>query len=536
MSLLIKNVRVLGRTPVGGGGSGSVSTSTAEPTDLSDVFVVDNKIAAIGKFPEKRAEAVLDGQGAFLSPGFIDVNTDSDHYLTLFEYPAQEDFLRQGVTTIFGGMCGSSLAPLLYGTLESVRKWGGSEDKINVNWHTVGEFLATIDRRPFAVNFGTLVGHGTVRRALVAGNALRALTKNELAVFGETLQKSMGEGAFGMSTSLGSVHSEKAAPSEIGALAKIVHDRHGIYAAHLRKTGAGIHESITETIKLAKETGAAALVNHFVPMRGAEKDYEQALAAIEALPADMDFHFDIYPFDALLLPFYTFLPDWVRLGGFEVMLANIQQEWLLPKIFREMEPLAGDRFTVAQAPGNDFLVGKSLEQLRDMYGVKDAREALLKLMVATKMRGVALYRNLNAGLVRKALVSKRALIASNAASFDSMAGMGPSGEAGTMRQLKSERTTSTFTKFLTLAARDELMPLADAVRKITYEPARKMGLLARGGKPGRGEMKEGNYADLTCFKIGEKETEVRFTVVNGKVAMKEGVFSGAFAGRALRHI
>ena len=55
----------------------------------------------------------MDGQGAYLSPGFIDVNTDSDHYLTLFDYPSQDDFLKQGVTTIFGGMCGSSLAPLL---------------------------------------------------------------------------------------------------------------------------------------------------------------------------------------------------------------------------------------------------------------------------------------------------------------------------------------------------------------------------------------------------------------------------------------
>ena len=501
MTLLIKNVRILGG-----------ARTFPDPTDI---FIANDKISAIGNFSQKKADETLDGQGAYLSPGFIDVNTDSDHYLTLFDNPGQEDFLRQGVTTIFGGMCGSSLAPLLYGTLESVRKWGGSEDRINVNWHTVAEFLATVDKRPFAVNFGTLAGHGTIRRSLV-GDAVRELTKNELAVLLETVKRAIGDGAFGLSTNLGSVHAQKASRSEMVALAKIVKETGGIYATHLRKTGIGIHESTEETIKLAKETGAKILVNHFVPVRGAEKDYERAFAAIEALPADVDFHFDIYPFDALLLPFYTFLPDWVRMGGFEVMHANIQEEWLLPKIKKEMEPIEDSRFTVAQAPGNDFLVGKTLRDLKEMYGLQDGREALLKLMVTTKMRGVALYENLNGDLMKKAIVSKRALIASNAPSFS---------DAASGKQLKSDRTTQTFSRFLEFVERDKLMPLADAIRKITLEPAKKFGLV------GRGEIKEGNYADLACFKNGE----VKFTIVNGKVVMKNGEFPNKFPGKVLRH-
>jgi len=521
MTLLIKNVRILG------GGSGAGAKEFPEPCD---VFVTDDKIAAIGKFPDKKADEVLDGQGAYLSPGFIDVNTDSDHYLTLFDYPSQEDFLRQGVTTIFGGMCGASLAPLLYGTLESVRKWGGSDDHSNVDWHTGGEFLTALDKRPLAVNFGTLVGHGTIRRAIV-GDAVRELTKNELAVFGETLQKALAEGAFGLSTNLGSVHAQKASRAEMGMLVKLVGANGGTYAAHLRNSGVGINESVDETIKLAGDLGVTTLINHFVPVRDAEKNYEQALAAIEALPASADFHFDIYPFDALLLPFYTFLPGWVRMGGFEVMFANIQEEWLLPKIKKEMAPIDGNRFTVAQAPGNDFLVGKTLRQLQEMYGVKDSREALLKLMVATKMRGIALYENLNVDLMKKAIVSSRALIASNAPSFDNSAGAGGAGASGN-RQLKSDRTTQTFTRFLELVERDNLMPLADAVRKITYEPARKFGLLSTGaGVAGRGEIKEGNYADLACWKNGE----VKFTIVNGKVVMKDGAFQNKFPGKALRH-
>src|SRR3989344_3589320 len=89
----------------------------------ADVLLSGDRISAIGAFPNKKASLVINGLGYYLAPGFIDVNTDSDHYLSLFTNPSQEDFLTQGVTTIIGGMCGSSLAPLIYGSLESIRKW-----------------------------------------------------------------------------------------------------------------------------------------------------------------------------------------------------------------------------------------------------------------------------------------------------------------------------------------------------------------------------------------------------------------------------
>lgn len=500
MTVLIKNVKIVG--------------AARDFPESSDVFITDEKISAIGKFPNKRADEVLDGQGAYLSPGFIDVNTDSDHYLTFFDHPSQEDFLKQGVTTIFGGMCGSSLAPLIYGSLESVQKWGGSEDKINVNWHTMREFLATLEKRPLAVNFGTLVGHSTIRRAIL-GDALRDLTKNELAVFTKTLEQALDEGGFGLSTGLGYVHARKTPYAEIKVLAQIVKDAGGIYATHLRNTGTGIRESIDETIKIAKEVGVKTLVNHFVPTLGAKNEYEQALEAIEQLPQGLDFHFDIYPFETMILPLYTFLPPWVQTGGREIMLANVNDEWLVARIKKEIA-LDAMHFTIAQAPGNDALVGKSLKDVQYMYGLSDTADALIHLMRITKMKGVIFYKNLDGEMIRKAIVSTRAMIASNAPSF-----------ANTLRekQLKSERTTSTFTKFLSLVEERNFMSIQEAIKKITIVPAKTFGL------PGRGEIKEGNFADLACFKNGE----VKFTIVNGKVAMKNGEFQNTFSGKALKH-
>ncbi len=335
MTLLIKNVQIVG-DPSG------LNSTPKGVTAGSDVFVSDNKISAIGNFPNKNADLVLDGQGAYLSAGFIDVNTGSDHYLTLLNSPSQEDFLRQGVTTTIGGMCGASLAPLLYGTLEALQKWG-DPNRINVNWHTMAEFLAVMDKRPTGVNFGTLVGHATIRRALV-GEAIRDLTKNELGVFERTLETALSEGAFGLSSGLNYVHSRKTPYAELRALAEIVKKYNGVYATHLRREAAGIKESVEETIKLARETGVSTLISHFIPFIGAEKEYEEALALIDALPPDVNLHFDIFPSTISLRPIYTFLPEWVQTGGVAVMQANIQDEWLLPRIKKDIPEFDAENF------------------------------------------------------------------------------------------------------------------------------------------------------------------------------------------------
>lgn len=498
MTLLVKNVQVVGGPP--------------DLPERVDVFISGDKISAIGNFADKKADHVMDGGGAYLAPGFIDVNTDSDHYLSLFDNPGQEDFVKQGVTTIIGGHCGSSLAPLLYGSLESVQKWTDTR-QVNVDWHTIAEFLSMIEKKQLGVNFMTVVGHSTIRRALI-GESLRDLTKNELVVFGETVRKAMVEGAAGFSTGLAYVHSRQTPYQEIKYLAAIAKDYGGVYTTHLRKSGAELPDAIDETIRVGQDTGASILISHFQPILGAEKEYESALGRIDELSAGWDFHFDMYPFETSVLPLYTFLPLWVQNGGVEVMNSNIHDSWLQQRIIKDFPKIKPNDFVVAQATGNDSLVGQSLGELMESYYFADPREALLKLMLTTKLKASILYKNINADLIRRGLLHRRSLIASNAASF------------GDKRKMeKPERASQTFTKFLSLIENEKIMPLEEGIRKITAEPARKFRLR------GRGEIKEGNFADLVCFR----GSEIRFTIVNGIVEYKEGAMTGTLAGRPLKH-
>lgn len=500
MTLLIKNVQVLG------------APHPLPPK--TDIFISGDKISAFGSFPERGADEVIDGQGAYASAGFIDIHTSSDHYLTLFDDPSQQDFLKQGVTTIVGGNCGSSLAPLLYGTLESIRKWADT-DKVNVNWHTMKEFLDTLEKRPLGINFATLVGHSTIRRS-ISGDAARALTKNEMNVFAETLKRAIREGGFGLSTGLGYVHGKQTPYAEIKNLADVVKKHGGMYATHLRKGGSELGDSIDETLKIYKDTGVSTLISHFVPKTGEGQAYEAALEKFDVLPADADFHFDLYPFPVTVMPLYTFLPEWAQKENLETMVASLEDEWQRAKILKEMPMVAASDFRVAQATRNDSLVGRSLKDLQELYETKNTSEAIVKLMRMTKLRAVVFYRNISERLIRAGLSHPRSLIASNAASIP---------DYPRERVLKPERATATFTKFLSLVEKENLMPLEQAIRKITLAPAKKLGL------KGRGELREGNFADITMFRNGE----IKSVVVNGKVAMQNGILENVSAGRALRH-
>jgi N-acyl-D-amino-acid deacylase len=100
----------------------------------ADIAISEGKIKIVGKLGAVKAETVIDAEDLYTAPGFIDINNHSDTYLTLFTVPSLESLLKQGITTILGGTCGSSLAPLVSAkNLKAVQKWVDIRE-INLNW------------------------------------------------------------------------------------------------------------------------------------------------------------------------------------------------------------------------------------------------------------------------------------------------------------------------------------------------------------------------------------------------------------------
>ena len=159
--------------------NGTVIDGSGRPMYRGNVAVKDGRIAAIGDLGNTHAEQVIEAQGQYVTPGFIDVNNHSDTYWQLLAHPELESLLYQGITTIIGGNSGSSLAPLSGpDIIRSIQKWTDIE-KINFNWLSMKEFLHEVELRRPAVNFATLVGHGTIRRGAMRDKT-RTITPDEI--------------------------------------------------------------------------------------------------------------------------------------------------------------------------------------------------------------------------------------------------------------------------------------------------------------------------------------------------------------------
>lgn len=496
MTTLIKNVQII--------------DGTGEKAKSADVLIKGDRISAIGNFNKKTADLIIDGRGAYLSPGFINLNTDSDHYLSIFDNKEQQDFLMQGVTTIIGGLCGASLAPLLYGSLESIRKWANPE-KINVNWRTMDEFLDNLDQSPLGVNFATLVGHATIRRALIGEN-LRDLTLKEIEVFKDIISKALESGAYGFSTGLGYAHARQTPYSELKALLEPVVRQAAVYATHLRNDEEGLLSSVDETIHLARETGVRVLISHFRPLYKFEDEWERALSLIEA-DVSLRIHADLYPFDHSVLPIYRLLPLWAQNGPLELMMHHLENKSMRERIVGALPRLKGDEITISAAPQNEYLVGKTLRDFCNTRQIKSVKEGLVELMLLAKLKAMVIFKNINLDVLLRNLHRPSILVASNSASL-----------RDDVEVLKPERALKTFPRFLELVQEKNLMPLEMAVKKITSLPASIIGL------EDRGVIKDRAFADLVIFKDGEIKT----VLVNGEVAFDGGKITSKLSGKVLR--
>jgi len=486
MSLLIRNVQVVD----GEGG---------EPFK-ADVFIQRNVIAAIGDLKNKKADEVIEGLGNYLTPGFIDLDTDSDHFLHIFSNPAQNDFVNQGVTTIFGGHCGLSLGPLLYGNLESLGSWA-DVNKVNVNWHTVGELLESLKRLPLGVNFGTLIGHKTIRDALTR-REYRELSEQELKVFEGIISRALGEGAFGFSTGLGYIHGQYASEKEIKRLVSAVKPFGGIYATHLRSQTSELQRSVEETVRVTNYTEVRTLISHLRPLSGSEEQFESSLEYITQNTSAGNLYFDIYPHETSIYPIYSLLPKWAQLDTVEAMVEELRNPETVARIKKDLTAEAGKLGSVqiVSAPRNGYLVGRTVEKAARDLEVSIV-EALVNIMNVTSLKATVFLQDIDFEILVKALAHDRALIASN----------GNSPAPGEF--LKHERSTNTFPKFLELVMGRKLMTFPQAIKKITSVPAKFIG--ARN----RGVVKEGRIADLVI--LGKDDYKVKEVILGGKYTKGE---------------
>jgi N-acyl-D-amino-acid deacylase len=490
---------------------GTVVDGTGTPGMRADVAVKDGVIVRVGNVGAETAAETIDAAGRVVAPGFVDVHTHADDPA---ETPLLENFIRMGVTAVVAGNCGSS-AESIAAELDAVRRVG------------------------IALNFATLVGHNTVREAIM-GTVQRAPTPAELSRMKALVARGMAEGAVGFSTGLQYVPGSYAERGEIVELATVSGQAGGIYASHMRNEGTRVAEAVAETIAVGEQARCPVEISHLKidsPNRWGSSD-----ALLDTIAAarrrGVDVRADQYAYTAGASSLSIRFPDWALEGGREKTAERLNDPSTWARIKGEVKALLAERgFTdlswavVAMYRDDPSLNGLSIKQAAAKVLGRDDVEAQLETarQMLAKSDPQMVYHFMSEDDVTRIMKDPDVMVASDSGVL--IVGQGaphPRGYGNNARVLgRYVRETRALT-------------LEQAIRKMTSLPARRFGFARRG------ELKAGFAADVVVFDPRTVNDAATFdkphqyavgfddVIVNGVAVVRHGAMTGAKPGQVLR--
>ncbi len=523
--------------------NGHILDGTGSPWYAADIGIRGDRIAAIGKLDSASAPKIIDAQGQIVSPGFIDMLGQSEWSLLIDNRSLSK--LSQGITTEITGE-GGSIAPQDPKTLPSIQPFL-DHYHLTLDWTTLDGYFARLAKNGTPINLATYVGAAQVREAVI-GDDDRPPTPAELEQMKSLVAQAMKDGAMGISTALIYPPGIYAKTDELIALAKVASQYGGIYATHMRSEGASEPEAIDEAIRIGREANIPVEIFHLkVSGKSRWGSMPAVVRKIEAARASgIDVRADQYPYIAGATALASALPPWVADGGTEKLLARLHDPQTREKIKADMagdhkdwENLyfdvgGGSGILIASvfSPELKKYVGKSVADVAKAES-KPELDALFDFIVADGAQTGAIYfmaseEDLTYGLKQP--------WTSIGLDDGEMSLDGPLFEPHT-----HPRTFGSMPRFLGHYVRDQhLMPLEQAVRKITSMPATREHLTDRG------QIRVGAFADITVFHpdtIIDEATYseptkvskgVSYVLVNGKLEFENEHLTGATAGRPLR--
>lgn len=518
--LMIQNVRVI--------------DGSSAPWFRGWVGVKDGVIVKVGTgSPHRSAREIVDGEDRYLAPGFIDIHAHSD--TSLPGCPTAESRILQGVTTEIGGDCGLSVAPVSRdpGRKKQLRDYMGD---LEYRWETVGEYLDVLEAQRTSVNFGTAVGHGTIRLAAMGFDARRA-EMAEMEAMKAMLRQALEDGAFCLSSGLIYPPGCYADTEELVELCRELAPYGAFYETHMRDEGDGVVDAVKEALEICERSGVPLQIAHHKVARksGWQVHCRTTIALVDqARRRGLDVKLDQYPYSASATTLDSNVPLWAFEGGVDQLLARLQDPETRARINAEANASHvgrwGDIFIPYVATEkNRWTVGKSIREIAEIRGV-DPADACFDLVVEERCR----VGEVNYGMCEEDIE----YIMSQPYTM-----IGSDGEAASLDHSGQPhpRWYGAFPRVISKYCRDrKLFPLETAVFKMTGLPACRLGL------QNRGLIREGMQADLVLFDFDEIEDTptyerpkqpckgIRRVYVNGVLTARNGVHTGARNGCILR--
>lgn len=486
---------------------GEILDGSGASAFVGDIAIKEGRIVAMGKL-SRSAPVVIDATGCYVAPGFIDIHTHCDGALGNQSRSNAKNYLMQGVATVVTGNCGN-------GT------------------YRVAEYYDTLREQGIGPNTMHLVGHGTVRSA-VMGQEARAPTPEELAQMKALVQQAMDEGALGLSTGLFYTPGSFAQTEEVIELARVAGAAGGIYASHLRDESnynIGLLNAIREAIEIGEQAQIPVQISHLKAL--GKPVWGQAAAACQliedARARGVKVYADQYPYPASSTSLNAAtMPLWAKEGG--GLNARLRDEELAPRIRREVaeniDRRGGpDSLIVTSVRNRPELSGKSLAEISKSLG-KSPEDAAIELVLA----GGSSVISFNMSDSDVAYFMKKPYVMT-----------GSDGSIPTFgRGVTHPRNYGTFPrKIKHYAIEQGVISLPQAIRSCTSLPAEMLNL------SDRGLLKKGFVADIVVFNPDtlrdlatfaephQYSEGIEYLLINGVPVVEHGEYNGQLAGRPL---
>ena len=524
--------------------NGRVVDGTGAPWYRADIGIVGDRIVAIGQLAGRDAKTRVDASNLVVAPGFVDMLGQSE--FNVLVDPRAASKITQGITTEITGE-GSSIAPLNDALVKSAQPQY-DRFRVTLDFRTLDQYFARLERNRPALNVGTFVGAGGLR-AYVVGQTQRAASADEIEQMKKLVAQAMEHGALGLSTSLQYVPGRFASTDEIVELAKVAAQHGGIYISHQRSESTQIMPSLDEVFAVAERANIPAEVWHLKTAYKANWGrMPEVLKRFEAARGrGLDVTANMYPYDRASNGLDACLPLWVREGGLEQMLQRLKDPSLRDRIKRDMDDAnakdwenqwygsgggAGVMVSTVLDPSLRKWEGKSLVQIGKEMG-KDPRDAAMDLVIADRGETSVIISIMREDDVRAALANPMISIGTDS---------GARAEDGPFSESKSHpRAWGSFPRVLGKYVREEkLIALEEAIRRFTSRPAARVGIADRG------LLRPGFKADITVFNadtIIDRSTfedpthysqGVEHVFVNGKAVVSAGKITDARPGEPVR--
>ncbi len=533
--------------------NGTILDGTGAPGLRADIAVTGDRIAAIGDLKGEKAVKTIDASGKFVSPGFIDMHTHSDMSLLYDSYASSR--IHTGVTTDVIGNCGIGVAPvneknkqLLLDYL-ATRIVGTIPAPLELHWSTFGEYLNYIDKNPPAVNVAPLLAQGAIRIAEM-GFSKEAAAPDQIRAMRAEVKKAMEEGAIAMTSGLIYLPGAYTGREELAELCKELRPYGGYYCTHMRNEGDTIFEAIDESIYIAKTAGVPLHISHLKLFGESNFGQTDKIFAVldKAEEEGLRVTFDCYPYEAGMSSLSALLPSWVFEGGVDKLVERIREPENRLRLRREIEEGIPGWQNPCKASGgfknviiaslmlekNKWYEGKSVEEIAKLQG-KDPYDVVFDTLIEENAKVQMVTYMMSGEDVLKIVTHPKTMFGSDSMSL-STEGLLAFGKP-------HPRAFGTFGRIYSHYVKElGVLTFEEAVKKMTSMPAALLRLRDRG------ILREGYFADVVVFDPDTIKDRATYTdpkqytegiecvIVNGKIALEEGIQTKTLAGRVLRNL